>query len=489
MKLSITMKVAVTFTILSLSSLALAGYLTNGGIKNYVIATTQNNLIAEGNRIIQSYELYGNLITSSKKVSLVVKPSALRIAQKNIAHEYVVIDAKGKILWNTFTQADLHLLTQMKSEIKKAFQGKTAIGLYPQTNPIIAFAAIPFSYTITVPISSVLSPLKPNFFSSQPPLIQEQSTKVVALFTRVADLNQVTLQIWMPVVRSILVATMITLMLGVFMMRWLMRPSKKIRQMIEQVRKRDFSEVAILATGDEWETISQAIAEMVTSLKNYDDVQKRFVQNASHELKTPLMAIRGYAEGLKDGVFDQEEINGILDIVVTETVRLKKLVDELIYLSKLEALEAMYHFEFTSVEKIVRQAISLLKPLAKARQIDLMWQQNNTDVLLYLDGEKMEQAIINMIDNAIRHARSRVIVDLYVESHVYIVIEDDGEGFAKADEQRVFERFYHGAQGDTGLGLAIAKAIVEKHYGMLQASQGSMGGARFVIVLSMQTGG
>jgi signal transduction histidine kinase len=282
---------------------------------------------------------------------------------------------------------------------------------------------------------------------------------------------------------------MITLMLGVIMMRWLMRPSKKIRQMIERVRKRDFSEVAIVATGDEWETISQAIAEMVTALKNYDDVQKRFVQNASHELKTPLMAIRGYAEGLKDGVFDQEETNGIFDIIVTESVRLKKLVDELIYLSKLEALEAMYHFEFTSIEEIVRQAITLLKPLAKARQIDLMWQQNNTDVFLYLDGEKMEQALINMMDNAIRHARSRVIVDLYVDAYVYIVIEDDGNGFMEADEQKVFERFYHGAQGDTGLGLAIAKAIVEKHYGVLKASQGSLGGARFVIVLSMQTGG
>lgn len=488
MKASITLKVVSVYTVIAVGSLILAGYLTNQGIHNYVITTTQTNLIREGTRVISNYELYGNLISSQKNPSRMVPLTALRIAEKNIPDEYVVVAPSGKVLWNNFVSSDFHLLSKIQDVVTRALTGKIATGLYPENNPIFVFVAIPFTYVQTFPIDSMQLHIAPRLSMQNPPVVEQKATKVVALFARVSDLQRIASQIWLAVEQGLLASTFITILVGTFMMRRLMRPASILKRAMSQVQKRNFSPVGTVHTGDEWEDISVAFADMVQSLQSYDEAQKRFLQNASHELKTPLMAIRGYAEGIRDGVFTGSESSRILDIVVQESVRMKKLVDELIYLSKLETLEEIYDFTPTSFQKVIRQTIELLAPLAKQRQVELVRQQEKTELFLNIDMEKMEQALINIIGNAIRHAKSCVVIKVSYEEFIYLVIEDDGEGFHDDDAARVFERFFHGAKGDTGLGLSVARAIIEKHHGAIFAENGTMGGARFQVRLPRSAG-
>lgn len=208
-----------------------------------------------------------------------------------------------------------------------------------------------------------------------------------------------------------------------------------------------------------------------------------FLQNASHELKTPLMAIQGYAEGIRDGIFKGEEKDRVLDVISVESMRLKKLVDELVYLSKLETLDAIYHSEPTDPDLLVKESIMRVESLAVQKGVAIRCEREGDGGRpLQLDPDKMIQALINLLANGIRHARQQVTVRLVATpAGMRITVADDGAGLQEGEKERIFDRFVRGSDGDTGLGLAITKAIIEKSGGHITAGNLPSGGAIFTI--------
>ncbi|MCY0875909.1 MAG: HAMP domain-containing sensor histidine kinase [Firmicutes bacterium] len=484
MKTSITFKVVLVYLTLVIGSLMLAGILTNSAIQNYVIQATRDNLIQSAQRVIHQFESTGTNAMASKPTKAARQIDAVSIAAQSVEQEYVIVDPSGHILWNTFSRADFSMLTQVRGVVVQALQGHIATGLYPDHNPLFEFVAIPFTYTISFPAGMSPPGAMSRLILPDEHLVKaNRNTKVIVLFTRISDLQRITSQIWLAVAQGLLIASLITAIVGVIVARRLMRPAGVIKQAILRVRERDFSSIPVVRTGDEWEDFATAFGDMVRSLQAFDDGQKRFLQNASHELKTPLMAIRGYAEGLRDGVFEQSEAFRILDIVAQESVRLKSLVDELIYLSKLETLEEVYTFAPYDMAMIIYATIERVHPLAKERNIRILPDIPHESVTAMVDRDKMVQALLNLASNAVRHARRQIFIRLTAGDTVQVIVEDDGEGFRDGDETRVFERFFHGAKGDTGLGLPIAKAIIDKHRGDMYAINASGAGARFVILL------
>jgi signal transduction histidine kinase len=253
-------------------------------------------------------------------------------------------------------------------------------------------------------------------------------------------------------------------------------------EQMRRLAKRDFSPPPVVRTGDELEEVYRTFAAMVAELKGYDQAQRRFLQNASHELKTPLMAIQGYAEGIKDGIFQGEEAVKGLEVISRESTRLKRLVEELIYLSKLETMEDIYHPSEISFAELVEDSLARVNSLALQKGIELRLSGKG-DCMVMADRDKMMQAMINLLSNGIRHAKTQVEVVLQQKGgQLFVTIHDDGAGFTGPQEQ-IFERFYKGDKGDTGLGLAIVKAIVEKSGGAIRAGNHPQGGAEFRLEL------
>ncbi|PWK13763.1 sensor histidine kinase [Tumebacillus permanentifrigoris] len=286
-------------------------------------------------------------------------------------------------------------------------------------------------------------------------------------------------------IKGFLITSVVVLVLGLWLSRSLTKPIRVLQEQMKRLAKRDFSPPPVVTTGDELEEVSRSFAAMVEELKRYDQGQRRFLQNASHELKTPLMAIQGYAEGILDGIFAGEEASTGLDVISQESVRLKKLVDELIYLSKLETLEDIYAPTEQECTELVEDSVARVHSLALQKGIGIAVQGRGM-YLIHVDRDKMMQAFINLLSNGVRHANSRLEVRLSrVDDHVRIAFHDDGEGFANQTEQQpqIFERFYKGDKGDTGLGLAIVKAIVEKSGGSIAAHNHAQGGAEIVLQL------
>lgn len=119
------------------------------------------------------------------------------------------------------------------------------------------------------------------------------------------------------------------------------------------------------------EELGAAFNLMAGRLEEYDAAQQRLIQNASHELKTPLMSIQGYAEAIRDGVVEQSEVNKGLGVIIRESQRLKKLVEDIIYLSKLESFEEEYQFAPIELEELLHEALESMAGFSRSRDIEL----------------------------------------------------------------------------------------------------------------------
>jgi signal transduction histidine kinase len=198
------------------------------------------------------------------------------------------------------------------------------------------------------------------------------------------------------------------------------------------------------------------------------------------------MSIQGYAEAIKDGVVEGKEMEESLAIIIEESQRLKKVVEEIIYLTKLENVEDIFNFEEGNIGEVIRKAIKSVKPLLDEKNIQINLK-GNFDYLGKFDSEKIKRAFINILGNCVRYAKSTIIIEVTrAGNNLEIFIKDDGPGFKDGEEKRIFDRFYKGNKGGTGLGLAITKAIIEGHQGMIEAFNNSSYGAGFKIHLPLE---
>lgn len=303
----------------------------------------------------------------------------------------------------------------------------------------------------------------------------------VILYAPVVGVNNMSRGMVFLLAVSLVLASILAVIAGIFTARSIARPIITLKNRAESLSKRDFDSKVHVNTGDELEEFANTINRIAVELKEYDFAQKKFLQNASHELKTPLMSIQGYAEGLKDGVF--EDSSNALDIIIEESNRLKKLVEELIFLSKLETMEDYYKYSEESLNDLVAKCVEKVNGIAikAGKCINIALYK---DAMMMIDRDKLTQALINILGNCIRYAKHEIAIATSNDGKNFeIAIRDDGEGFDNGEIANVFTRFYKGKKGNTGLGLAITKAIIEKHKGTIEACRSAAGGAEFRIRL------
>ena len=214
----------------------------------------------------------------------------------------------------------------------------------------------------------------------------------------------------------------------------------------------------------------------ITTLRRLETMRRDFVANVSHELKTPITSIKGYIEtilGTPD--ISPEDANRFLETVRKQSDRLNAIIDDLLSLSRIEqgVERAEIAFADTSMSALLSSAMHSCEPAAKAKQVELHFD-NHVDISVRANGPLLEQAVVNLVDNAIKYSPSgsRVEVSATADlSDTIIQVKDNGPGIPKEHIPRIFERFYRVDKsrsreaGGTGLGLAIVKHIVVAHHG------------------------
>jgi two-component system phosphate regulon sensor histidine kinase PhoR len=232
-----------------------------------------------------------------------------------------------------------------------------------------------------------------------------------------------------------------------------------------------------------------AVFHDITEISRVEKIKKDFVSNVSHELKTPLTAIKGFVETMESGV--DEENKHYLDIIKKNTERVINIVNDLLLLSELE--EKGIIEEKVDLMQSINTALKLFEQKAKDKGIEITMKNEENIPMIRGDSFKLEQAFINLIDNAVKYTeKGRITINLKTrDNNVVVEIQDTGIGIPEEHLPRIFERFYvvdasrSRKMGGTGLGLAIVKHIVLLHKGEIMIDSRYGAGTKFTLTLPL----
>jgi signal transduction histidine kinase len=259
------------------------------------------------------------------------------------------------------------------------------------------------------------------------------------------------------------------MVIATFLAGSLAYPLQALSVFARQIGRGDFTPNAEIFANEEFETLNQNLNYAARQLSRYDNEQKTFFQNVSHELRTPLMSIKSYAEGIKYGIMDAREASVT---ILNATDRLTGMVDDILYVSRIDNI-TLPNPDKVDVCEVIAERVRLHETPAYKGIISFAPPQ---PVVIMCIKAYIERAFDNLISNALRYTENQIHITCCAQGPWAVVcITDDGPGFEPASLPHVFERFYRGKNGLSGIGLAIVKSIVDQHGGTATAENTEKG--------------
>ena len=336
----------------------------------------------------------------------------------------------------------------------------------------------------------------PLVFVAQPLTPKNAGVPVLVATRRLSPFGRLGAVLISAAVAAALVAAAVSL----WLVRRLTRPLAAMERAAQAIATGDLqARVGDMAgADDELAALGHAIDSMAAELERARGLERAFLMSVSHDLRTPLTSIRGYAEAVAEGAVDDEESRvRAASIIGAEARRLERLVADLLDLARLDAREFSLRPRLVDVAEVVTGATEALRPAAAEAGLRLTASAPDGPAPAEVDPERLAQVVANLVENAVKYAVTAVDVTVRAEGDrgaVQIAVTDDGPGIDPADLPRVFERLYTsrhrpGRQVGTGLGLAIVRELVEAMGGGVQASRTPEGGTRLVVTLSGRSPG
>ena len=274
-----------------------------------------------------------------------------------------------------------------------------------------------------------------------------------------------------------------------WMIRRMLKPLRDLRetagaisqgQLDRRVRVRSNDEVGALSVS--FNQMADQIECQMEELAQVSERRKQLLGSLAHELKTPMMAVQGCAEGIHTGVLDPVKASGA---ILEEAEQMSDLVEELLALSRLESGQANAEFRFTDIREVLYDCLRSTEQLTEQRKLCITPCFDEKPVSVNCDEVQLRRAFTNIITNALRYAKKEIQIECKADRGKAIVrIRDDGEGIAPELLPHIFDRFYSTRKGGAGIGLSLAKEIVSLHKGTISASND--GGALFEISLPLR---
>ena len=299
-------------------------------------------------------------------------------------------------------------------------------------------------------------------------------------------------EVLVPMLEAGGIALLVALILAVTLSQWIASPLHHIAEMAGSIAAGS-SQPVLLEGPKEVQDLAQAINEMSHKVQVSQQSQRDFVANVSHELKTPLTAIQGFAQALVDGAAQTPDaLKQAGEVILAESSRMYRMVMDLLTLARLDAGTADLHFEPLNLESLLQQVVVKFSPQANQARVSLQSQLEPVPDV-QADSDRLAQVFSNLVDNAIKYtpAGGTVLVKTQMAGDKVLVrVADSGMGIAADDLSRIFERFYRtdksrqsGPNHGAGLGLAIARQIVQAHGGTITASSSLGRGSEFIVRL------
>jgi signal transduction histidine kinase len=285
-------------------------------------------------------------------------------------------------------------------------------------------------------------------------------------------------------------AAVLALAMVQFLAHGMTYPLRELASAARAMAHGDYARRVTATSRDEVGDLARAFNEMSRQLSEVDRLRRELVANASHELRTPLGALRAQLENIIDGVEPGD--SAAIEDALRQIERLTDLVDQLLDLSKLESGAVPLELSEIRADALLDQVVAEWSEPASSRGVRIELEPGCPELVLRVDADRMRQVLANLVANAIRHSPEvgRVLLSARAEaSTTRLEVADEGPGIPADDLERVFERFYRSDParsadvGGAGLGLAIARWIVELHGGTIRAATADPTGCRIVVEL------
>lgn len=285
----------------------------------------------------------------------------------------------------------------------------------------------------------------------------------------------------------------------------IMKPIEKLKDGVEQIAKGNYdirienhihNEIGILI--HDFNKMAETLSQAEKVKQEYEENRKALIANISHDLKTPITSINGYIEALVDGVVtDPDKVNSYLKVIHNNTTYMNNLIDDLFLFSKLDMQKLDFNFEKVKIKPFMADLMEEFNFVLKEKDIKFIFEDKILEELeVSIDGKRIYQVIRNVIGNAIRygnHQEPIIKVELYNDDiYVNIAVKDNGPGIPEDKLPYIFNRFYRiDAERtknfmSTGLGLAIAKEMIEAHGGKIYATSNIGSGSTFTIQIPIK---
>ena len=275
-----------------------------------------------------------------------------------------------------------------------------------------------------------------------------------------------------------LIALVAAMFVSAFFARRVSRPIIELRDAAQALADRDFSAQQRIDAPGEVGELAASLNQLSVRLESLEAVRRDFVANVSHELRTPLTVVSGFAETLAEDDLNNATRKEFAGMIVTNTKRMQRIVDDLLDLSRIESGGWIPKPETVSLAESVQDIVSTLKPSLTENGPSIRTYIPAAAANVFADRTAVRQVVSNLVANAIRHTPEGVVT-IFSEKDpegVWLGVRDTGEGIAEEHLSRIFERFYRvdsgrsREQGGTGLGLAIVKHMAEAHGGRVRAT-------------------
>jgi two-component system, OmpR family, sensor histidine kinase CssS len=277
---------------------------------------------------------------------------------------------------------------------------------------------------------------------------------------------------------------------SIVLAKYLSRPLVRMEKAVRKIAYRDWHEPIEVGRMDEIGSLAGSIERMREQLVKQDEAQQTFLQHISHDLKTPVMVIRSYAQSIRDGIYPKGDLSSTVQVIEDESERLEKRIRDLLYLTKLEYLAS---------RELIRKPIAIHSLIDKTvdrfrvRRSNVIWKRDLMPLMIAGDPDQWGIVFENLFDNQLRYARERVEITLLhkreeSKANANIRIWNDGPFLDPTVENTLFQEFHKGDKGEFGLGLAIVKRIVSFHKGKVWAVNENNGVAFYIVVPAIEEG-
>ncbi|GAP15859.1 signal transduction histidine kinase [Longilinea arvoryzae] len=297
-------------------------------------------------------------------------------------------------------------------------------------------------------------------------------------------------QMYRALIVAAVVAVVIALVAGILLASSLTRPLRDLKQAAQRMAGGQLEQKVAVRSQDEIGELGQAFNQMSSELARSNQLRRQMTADIAHDLRTPLTVIAGYIESMRDGVLAPSHQR--LDVIYAEIERLQRLVEDLRTLSRAEAGELTLSRQKISTARLLQQSAAAFQNQADHHGVKITVEVAENSPEIWVDETRIMQVLGNLITNALRYTPQGGEVTLKSErdaNSAVLKISDTGSGIAQEDLPRVFDRFYRGDSarseqgGESGLGLAIARAFVQAHGGEISVESQTGQGSTFTIRL------